>query len=85
MSRIHLFLNEVGARWSDLPFAGGKPHRPLEAGRPTGGKQLLGVSAVARGAGNRKSNVQAAIVAARGPRTPTCGVGFGGVLNFSLF
>ena len=22
MSRIHLFLNEVGARWSDLPFAG---------------------------------------------------------------
>src|SRR5882757_3747960 len=39
---------------------------PFKAGRPTGGEQLLGVCAIARSAGNRQSNVQPAIVAARG-------------------
>ena len=56
---------QVGRR-SNISLAGRRPERALEAGRPTGREQLLGIRAEARGARRRELDVEAPIRAARG-------------------
>ena len=50
-AQVHFGVNR-DVRWeSDLLFAGRDLYRAEEAGRPTRGKELLGIGAGARGAG----------------------------------
>jgi hypothetical protein len=84
VAQVHLCIDGRFSRESDVHFAGHKPHCPLEASRPTGGEQLLGVSSGAGGAGDRKFNVQAAIVAARSAGPAARRVGYGSVLHSSF-
>jgi len=44
-AQVHFGINRQVSRKSDLPFAGRKPHRAFEAGRPTSGEQLLRIGA----------------------------------------
>src|SRR5882672_6583075 len=84
-AQIHFRVDSRFRRKSDPHLSGSKAHRTFKAGRPTGGEQLLGVCAIARSAGNRQSNVQPAIVAARGACPATRRMGLSRIHDFLLY
>jgi hypothetical protein len=81
-AQVHFGVNRQICRQGGLHLAGHSLHGADEAGGVTGGKQLLGVGARARGARGRQRDVQAAVIGFGGAVTAAGGVGFGGVEDF---
>jgi hypothetical protein len=57
IAEVYFGIDGYVTRKFDHHLVGHKPHRANETGRPTGGKQLLGIAAGSWDSGSREPNI----------------------------